>query len=499
MDNKQSTAAPHSIALPKWAVCTITHEVMKLPYVTTGGISFEGDAIRRALERRPNCPTTNKPCQPHQLRFNRNLFDAINAWRTLCGERVVEYASDVVEPELDLEDTDTFIDFVRMGDTEMVRRYVAAGVDVLVTSGDRKSTPLHIAADAGLNEIVEILLEKMIEFKATNVKSSTGATALHMAAQKGHFEIAKKLIPHIDVNVASAYGRTALHQACQAGCLPLVRLLVESGATITSTDSVTCLLLATINNYIEIMRYLLSDCGVDVNEATTDDGDTALHMACQKSDRTAVELLLDHDADVHAKRKNGIMPIHLAAASGNTYAVEQSLAKGVDVDVVGNVTPLFMACQEGHIDIVELLIKNNANVNYQDQDPKKMCSPLHMAALNEHVDCVRALLVAGANVNALSKKKYTAVYLAAVKDNVECVRVLINAGADANIANADAYLPHQLTRSREIMTLCGRDPETIMRERRNDDLIELMSQMCRMLQTQRFQLHSDDTPDCTTQ
>ena len=590
-----------SIAPPTWAVCVITHEVMRLPYVTTGGISFEGDAIRRALEQRPNCPTTNKPCQPHQLRFNRNLFDAINAWRTLNNERVVEYVSDADEPELDLEDTDAFIDFVKKGDINMVRRYVAGGVDIMCTTGDRKWTPLLIAADAGNIEIVEILLEKMIENGTTNVKGTTGETALYLAAQGGHFEIAKKLIPHVDVNAATEEGRTALHQACQAGCLPLVQLLVESGVKLTARESApTPLMLAIAKQSIEIIRYLLDDCGVDVNETSddgdtalhqacqiedgheyvqvlldrganvhakrengiapvhlaairgglqtmkllkahdttfpsmgsgsvllmavaggnielahylltkcdvdvnevaVDDGDTALHAACQKSDRAIVELLLGHGANVHAKRKNANMPIHLAAASGNTYVVEQSLAKGVDVDVVGrDVTPLLMACQEGHIDIIELLITNGADVNYQD--PKMMRSPLHMAAHNEHVDCMRALLAAGANVNALTKKKATALRMAAAKDNVDCVRELIEAGADADIADADGDLPHQLTRSREIVTLCGRDPDTDMRERSNGgDLMELMQRMRRTRQrlSRDGRSGDDEMPECATQ
>jgi hypothetical protein len=52
------------------------------------------------------------------------------------------------------------------------------------------------------------------------------------------------------------------------------------------------------------------------------------------------------------------------------------------------------ACNKGHLDMVELLLKNNADIDalgYQNN------TPLHEAALNKKLECVKFLIANGAN------------------------------------------------------------------------------------------------------
>jgi ankyrin repeat protein len=55
-----------------------------------------------------------------------------------------------------------------------------------------------------------------------------GETALHLALEKGHLNIARLLIEHnTSVNLTAEYGWTALHLALKKGHLDIVRLLIK--------------------------------------------------------------------------------------------------------------------------------------------------------------------------------------------------------------------------------------------------------------------------------
>ena len=53
------------------------------------------------------------------------------------------------------------------------------------------------------------------------------------------------------------------------------------------------------------------------------------------------------------------------------------------------VTPLFVACQQGHVDVARLLLDNGAEVD------RNGATPLFVACQNGHVDAARLLLEHG--------------------------------------------------------------------------------------------------------
>jgi cytohesin len=94
-------------------------------------------------------------------------------------------------------------------------------------------------------------------------------------------------------------------------------------------------------------------------------------------------------------------PIHDAARNGDLAAVQAELDKGVDVDEGDDswpeMTPLHYAADEGHTEVVELLIANGADVNAKDEEG---WTPFHLAAYWGGKDIVELLIAAGADVNA---------------------------------------------------------------------------------------------------
>ena len=90
--------------------------------------------------------------------------------------------------------------------------------------------------------------------------------------------------------------------------------------------------------------------------------------------------------------------IHDAAYEGNIEAVKQHLVSGADVNAKTGVgeTPMQIAYQKGHTEIVELLIANGADGNAKGDGQ----TPLHGAAYWGSKEIVQLLIAKGVDVNA---------------------------------------------------------------------------------------------------
>ena len=65
----------------------------------------------------------------------------------------------------------------------------------------------------------------------------SGETPLHVAARKGHVEIAKLLLERgADPNIGDIYGWAPLHEAAQWGRTEVARLLLKRGANPNAKD-----------------------------------------------------------------------------------------------------------------------------------------------------------------------------------------------------------------------------------------------------------------------
>ena len=120
-----------------------------------------------------------------------------------------------------------------------------------------------------------------------------------------------------------------------------------------------------------------------------------LFLAVSEGDQKSVNALLAKGADVNAIGEDGDTPLHQAAAMGHLDTVDSLLAAGAEVDArdcCGS-TPLHKAAERGYLAVVKFLINQGAEVNVAND---LRSTPLHEAAANGHLATVEALLAAGA-------------------------------------------------------------------------------------------------------
>jgi len=128
-----------------------------------------------------------------------------------------------------------------------------------------------------------------------------------------------------------------------------------------------------------------------------------------------------------------------AAAIGDKQKVVKALENEADINFKGRMglTPLVLASHEGHIEIVRLLLANNAVVNLQDDNRG---SALMAASASGGLEIVNELLSAGADKDAKRKVDFsTALYFAASGGHVEIVKRLLSEGCDVGWKNSRGF------------------------------------------------------------
>ena len=129
----------------------------------------------------------------------------------------------------------------------------------------------------------------------------------------------------------------------------------------------------------------LIDQNPDLIGSFSNDGWTALHLACFFGQPAVAQALIGRGADVSARSRNPMKntPLHAAVAGRNVEAVRSLLEHGADVNVrqEGGWTPLHSASQNGDAEMVQVLIAAGANVGVRADNQQ---NPLDLALGKGH-------------------------------------------------------------------------------------------------------------------
>ncbi len=152
----------------------------------------------------------------------------------------------------------------------------------------------------------------------------------------------------------------------------------------------------------------------------SEDGQTALNLACLENNDAIVTLLLGHGADANkAAAAGGPKPFATACMTGSTSAVVAMLRFGARADLDAG---LVLSCGEGHVDTVKVLLAHGAQIAGNE-------TAMASACVGGHYDVVRVLLDTGqpnVDVNAkVGEGGATPLVAAAREGRVSVVKLLL--------------------------------------------------------------------------
>ena len=238
---------------------------------------------------------------------------------------------------------------------------------------------------------------------------------------------------------------TALMIACSNGNTQLVKLLLDKKAdpNIQNELQFTALMYAVMNS--KIVSLLLAE-NADVN-ALTIRGESALFWACRFGNIKVIKILLNVGINlINKKDEGGKTPLYIACDKGHVQVVEQLIKAKADLSIPnksGN-TPLHKACEMGHLQIVEKLLQSEVDPNVQNNF---QATPLFQATHKNNLQVVKRLLQAKADPNIQASTGATPLFVASEEGNIQLMDLLLQAQADPNVQAYDGSTPLYITSS----------------------------------------------------
>ncbi|KAI1284962.1 E3 ubiquitin-protein ligase MIB1 [Halotydeus destructor] len=129
-----------------------------------------------------------------------------------------------------------------------------------------------------------------------------------------------------------------------------------------------------------------------------------------------------------------------AAANGDGARCEEILNRP-DADVNGvfaSHTSLQAASQNGHLEVIRVLLKYNADVEVEDKDGDRAC---HHASFGDEPAVIELLTQGSADLNARNKRRQTPLHIAVNKGHVGVVKALLELGCHPSLQDSEGDTP----------------------------------------------------------
>ncbi|XP_076615494.1 poly [ADP-ribose] polymerase tankyrase-2-like isoform X1 [Chaetodon auriga] len=266
-------------------------------------------------------------------------------------------------------------------------------------SDGRKSTPLHLAAGYNRVKTVQLLLQHGADVHA---KDKGDLVPLHNACSYGHYEVTELLVKHgACVNAMDLWQFTPLHEAASKNRVEVCSLLLSYGAdpTFLNCHNKSSIDLAPTPQLKERLAYEFRG--------------HSLLQAAREADVVRVKKHLSLETINFKHPHTQETALHCASASA--YLKRKQ--------------------------VCELLLRKGANVNDKTKD---LMTPLHLASEKAHNDVIEVLVKHEAKVNAVDHLGQTALHRAARCGHLQTCRLLLSAGCDPLLTSLQGFSPSQL-------------------------------------------------------
>ncbi|CAL8284056.1 unnamed protein product [Merluccius merluccius] len=295
---------------------------------------------------------------------------------------------------------DELLECARSGNEEkLIALLTPLNVNCHASDG-RKSTPLHLAAGYNRVKTVQLLLQHGADVHA---KDKGDLVPLHNACSYGHYEVTKLLVKHgACVNAMDLWQFTPLHEAASKNRVDVCSLLLSYGAdpTFPNCHNKSAIDLAPTTQLKERLAYEFKG--------------HALLRASREADLARVKKHLS--VDTVGFRHPFTQETALHCASVAPYPKRRQ--------------------------VCELLLKKGADVNEKMKD---MLTPLHLASEKSHNDVIEVLVKHEAKVNVVDCRGQTALQRAAQCGHLQTCRLLLSSGCEPRLPALQGSAPGQLT------------------------------------------------------
>jgi uncharacterized protein len=387
----------------------------------------------------------------------------------------------------------------RTGDAPMIAELLKSGADVRKSVHPEGETPLMAASRTGNLGAVGLLIKAESDPNAADTYQKE--TALMWAAEEGHVDVVNALLaaganPNSKAAVSELTTRknadhptggfTAVMFAVRNGYENAVRALVKGGSDLKATngDGLTATSIAIENDRFDLARTLL-DLGADPN-------DGALFFAVGMRDATT-DMRAHDGSRLRANLPNQLTAFDLVklllerGADPNKPFVGQIHNTSLCCDPEQNSSPFFRAANASDVEVLKLMIKHGAQVDWSPAEVKKekkegdaagggggrglnanvgktpammamvggrgapfaagpgferlIAPPFREPSNRDPGDALKVLLDAGANPNAKTSDGATLLHQAVTARRTDMIRALASAGAKFDAVNKDNLTP----------------------------------------------------------
>ena len=198
---------------------------------------------------------------------------------------------------------------------------------------------------------------------------------------------------------------------------------------------------------------LLSLISISAHAQTTETTLSELQEAIERNDAARVAYLFrEKRMDPNFYLPNGDTPLVYAIRTDAMKTVNLVMlrhrALNVKIPSLRGETPLMLAAIKGDVDLAQTLLFMGADVNVNFG-----WTALHYAAASGQKPMIELLLKNGAEVNAVTERQVTPLYMAARSLARDAVDALLAAGADKTICNDQGISPSSVARQRGSSTI----------------------------------------------
>ena len=316
--------------------------------------------------------------------------------------------------------------------------------------------PIHYAAQSGDILLLELYVKT---YKCSvSVTNNNGWNIVHYSSSRGRTHFIKYIV--------NQYPELrAVHILVEEGQLNVLKYLIDNNycnPNVTDHQDRTPLHVAVVADQFEILEYLLESKSKACINVQDKDGDTSLHLACDRGQQKMVSLLssayLSTNINLLVTNKKGQTPLHLAAAAGHKDSAEALLhevtSRSTHQDLLTardneGCTVFHTACSNGHLDVFRYLCRvYPEGVTSLDNRRRGL---LHAACEGGEIEIVKELV-----------EKYKLDPESQDKDGITCLHLLaerrdIILEAQGNI-NIYQYLRHHIDSNPIPKDKSGRTP-----------------------------------------